>query len=125
MAESLKYGEAVKEWKAVLNGEVHRFRIEHQFWTGEKKYYIDDELFRHVAGGIAESARFSGNVPFSIGGHRGEFRLKAVGLVAYYDLYIDGNKVEGKERMAPRIPPWAMFLLFFLLILLAWLSIKN
>jgi hypothetical protein len=120
----MKYGDAVKTWEAVLDGKEHTFRFEHNFWSGEKKYYINDQLIEHVPAGLKQSASFGSEVPFNIGSHQGKFQHRAVGRVVFYDLYIDGDKIKGHEKHALRMPVWAFVLLIVLLLLLAWVSVQ-
>jgi hypothetical protein len=56
----MNYGDAVKTWEVELNGETHHFRMEHNFWSGEKKYFIDDDLVEHVSGSLKASANLPG-----------------------------------------------------------------
>jgi hypothetical protein len=112
----MAYGESIKTWNVELDDQQHSFRFVHQFWTGEKKYYINEELIKHISGSLLSSASFASDVPINIGTHEGEFKYRAVGRVAFYDLYIDGNKIEGEERNALRAPVW--FIAFLLLGLL-------
>jgi len=118
----MKYGDAVKTWAVELDGKVHRLRMEHNFWSGEKKYHIDDELTEHVPGSLKTSASFARDVPFTIGSHSGTFQHRAVGRVVFYDLYVDGKKIEGEEQHAMRLPPWAIVLLILALLVIAGLS---
>lgn len=118
----MNYGDAVKTWDVELNGESHRFRMEHNFWSGEKKYFIDDELVEHVSGSLKASASFARDVPFNVGGHLGKFQHRAVGRVVFYDLYIDDRKIEGEEKRAMRMPPRAIVLLLLALLVIAGLS---
>lgn len=120
----MKYGDSIKRWSVELEGKIHSLRMEHNFWNGEKKYYIDDELIKHVPGNLAEASRFASDVPFNIAGHRGEFRHRAVGRVVFYDLYIDDKKISGEEKNAARLPLWAALLMIALLLLLAWGSMQ-
>ena len=121
----MNYGDAVKTWEAVLDGEKHVFRYEHNFWSGEKKYFIDDEMTKHVPGSLMVSASFADDLPFNIGAHQGKFRHRAVGRVVFYDLFIDDEKIKGEEKHALRMPLWAFALLIFLLFIIAWLSMQS
>lgn len=120
----MKYGDAVKNWVVVVDGKEHHFCLKHNFWTGEKKYYVDDEMIKHVPGSISASASFGSEVPFNVGSHQGKFQHQAVGRVVFYDLYIDGEKIKGEEKNALRMPIWAAVVLFILLFLIAWLSMQ-
>jgi hypothetical protein len=120
----MKYGDAAKNWTVELDGREHSFRMEHNFWSGEKKYFVDDEMIEHVEGGLKASAAFAGDVPFSVGGHQGYFRHRAVGRAVFYDLFIDDEKIKGEEKHALRLPLWAAALLFLLLFLIAFLSMQ-
>lgn len=120
----MKYGDAVKQWVVVLDEKEHTFRLEHNFWTGEKKYFIDDELIKHIPGSISASASFGDDVPFNVGAHRGKFQHRAVGRAVFYDLYIEGEKIRGEEKHALRMPIWAGLLMLLLLFLIAWLSMQ-
>lgn len=115
----------MKTWEVELNGETHHFRMEHNFWSGEKKYFIDDELVEHVSGSLKASASFARDVPFNVGGHLGRFQHRAVGRVVFYDLYVDGKKIEGEEKHALRLPVWAIVLLIMVLFLIAFLSMQR
>jgi len=120
----MQFGDAVKTWAVELGGEAHQFRMEHNFWSAEKKYFVDDELLEHVPGGLKASASFVKDVPFNIGGHLGKFQHSAVGRVVFYDLYVDGKKIEGEEKHAMRMPPWAIVLLILALLVIAALSMR-
>jgi hypothetical protein len=120
----MKYGDSVKTWEVVLGDKKHTFRFEHNFWSGEKKYFINDQLIEHVPAGIKQSASFGSEVPFNIGSHQGKFQHRAVGRVVFYDLYIDGDKIKGEENSALRMPLWAFAALILLLLLIAWVSIQ-
>ena len=121
----MKYGEAHKSWIVDLDGKEQLFRFEHQFWTGEKKYYINDELIKHIHGGLLQSAKFVQEVPFSIGSHKGMFKHRAIGRVTFNDLIIGGEEIKGSEKSAMRFPLWLMTLLIIGLIYIALFSIKN
>jgi len=120
--ENMKYGESIKLWNIELDGQAQSFRLEHQWWTGEKKYYINDKLIEHVAGGFLQSASFVKDVSFNIGSHEGKFKFRAVGRVVFFDLVIDGNKIEGDEKNALRAPIWLIVLLLLGLLAIAWSS---
>ena len=121
----MKYGDAVKNWVVELDGEAHRFRMEHNFWSGEKKYFVDDEMIEHVTGSIKASTTFARDVPFTVGAHEGYFRHRAVGRAVFYDLFIDGEKIKGEEKHALRLPLWVAALLMLLLFLIAFLSMQS
>ena len=121
----MQYGETIKTWTVALDGEEHVLRFQHNFWTGEKNYYVDDALLKSVPGGLRESARFARDVPFSLGLHQGVFRLRAIGRLTFYDLFIDGEKIEGRETSTPRLPLWAGILLMLVLFAIAGLSILS
>lgn len=121
----MKYGDAVKTWEVELDGKHHRLRMAHNFWSGEKKYYIDDELVEHVPGSLKASAAFARDVPFTIGSHSGKFQHRAVGRVVFYDLYVDGKNIEGEEQHALRMPVWVLVLLILLLFLVAFLAMQS
>lgn len=121
----MKYGETIKTWTVVLDGKEQSFRFKHQFWTGEKEYFINDELIKHVPGGLLQSASFSSDVPFHIGVHEGKFKFRAVGRVTFYDLEIDGEKIEGEEKRALRLPLWVAGLLLLALFTIAALSMHS
>ncbi len=118
----MKYGETVTRWQLELNGRTHMMRLVHQFWTGEKKYYVDDELIKHTKGGVLPSASFGEDVTFTLGEHQGRFKFRAVGRMEFYDLYIDDEKIEGDEQRAMRIPAWAIVLLLVSLFLFGILT---
>ena len=121
----MKYGDAVKTWEVKLDGKAHVLRFEHNFWSGEKKYFIDDEMIKHVPGSLLASASFADDVPFNIGTHQGYYRHRAVGRVVFYDLFIDDEKIKGEEMHALRLPIWAFFLLIGLLFIITWLSMNT
>ncbi|MEX2516084.1 MAG: hypothetical protein WD572_04100 [Gammaproteobacteria bacterium] len=98
--------------------------MEHNFCNGKKKYYVDDELIKHVPGNLAEASRFTSDVTFNVAGHRGKFRHRAIGRLTFYDLYIDGNKIQGSEQNAARLPLWVALLMMALLLLLVWGSME-
>lgn len=116
----MKYGDSIKRWSVELEDGIHNLRMEHNFWNGEKKYYVDDELIKHVPGSLAEASRFTSDVTFNVAGHRGEFRHRAIGRLTFYDLYIDGKKISGEQKNAARLPLWVALLMIALLLLLAW-----
>ena len=120
----MKYGETIKRWNIDLDGQQHTLRFEHQFWTGEKKYYINDELVEHVPGSILQSASFAKDVPFTLGTHQGVFQLRALGRMVFYDLVIDGETIAGEEKSALRLPLWVITLLIIGLIYLALFSMS-
>ncbi len=120
--DNMKYGESIKTWDIELDGKLQTFRIEHQFWTGEKKYYINDEMIKHVEGGFLQSASFMKDVPFNIGTHEGKFKFRAVGRLTFYDLIIDGKEIEGEEKNALRFPIWILVLLLLGIGAVAWSS---
>ena len=120
----MNYGETHKHWNATLAGKEHSFRFEHQFWTGEKKYFVNDELIKHVEGNLLQSASFGSDVPFDIDGHNGVFQFRAIGRLTFYDLYIDGSKIEGEEKSAMRLPPWAIVLSLLVLLAIAGLAMQ-
>lgn len=121
----MKHGDAMKTWTMELDDREYTFRMEHNFWSGEKKYYIDNELIEHVEGSIKASTSFTKDVPFIIGNHQGLFQHRAVGRAVFYDLYIDGQKIKGEEKHALRMPIWAAVGLFLLLLLVAFVSMQN
>jgi hypothetical protein len=120
--DDMKYGESIKIWNVELDGQPQSFRLEHQWWTGEKFYYINDELIEHVESGLLQSASFTKDVPFNIGTHNGKFQYRAVGRIVYFDLIIDGNKIDGEEKNALRFPIWVMALLLLGLLVIGWSS---
>ena len=79
----MKYGETINTWATELDGKHHSFRFEHQFWTGRKSYYIDEELVRHVNGGLFESGTRSDKTEFCLGEHNGIFEYSAKTEGAY------------------------------------------
>ena len=85
----MKYGDAKKTWAVVLDGQEHTFRLEHNFWSGERKYYVDDELIEHITGSLGASANFGQDVEFTVGGHECRFQYRSIGRTVFYDLYID------------------------------------
>lgn len=107
----MRYGETITRWQVELNGKRHTMRLVHQFWTGEKKYYVNDELIKQTKGGVIPSASFGEDVSFTLEKHQGQFKFRAVGRMEFYDLYIDDRKIEGDEQRALRIPIWAIALL--------------
>lgn len=109
--DDMKYGESIKVWNIELDGKPQTFRLEHQWWTGEKFYYINDELIEHIEGGFLQSASFVKDVPFNIGTHEGKFKFRAIHRLVFFDLIIDGNKIDGEEKSALRLPIWAIALL--------------
>ncbi len=48
-----------------------------------------------------------------------------MGRVVFYDLYVDGKKIEGEEKHALRLPMWAIVLLIMVLFLIAFLSMQG
>lgn len=123
--ENLKYGESVKVWNIELDGKPQSFRLEHQFWTGEKSYYINDELIEHIDGGLLQSASFGKDVSFKLGSHEGKFKYRAIGRAVFFDLVIDGNKIEGEEKNALRFPIWLAVLLLLGVCAMAFLSSQS
>ena len=121
----MKYGDTVKTWTVELDGKAHRLRMEHNFWSGEKKYFIDDEPIEHEIGGLKASASFAKDVPFNVGSHAGKFQHRAVGRAVFYDLYVDGENIKGEEQHALRMPPWLFVLLILLLLLIAYFSMQG
>lgn len=120
--DDMEYGESIKTWNVELDGQQYSFRFVHQFWTGEKSYYINEELIKHVPGSLLSSASLASDVPINVGTHEGKFKFRAVDRVAFYDLYIDGNKIEGEEKNALRMPIWMIVLLCLGLLAVAYLS---
>lgn len=120
----MKYGETHKTWHIELDGQAYAFRLEYQFWTGEKKYFIDNKLVEHVPGGFLKSASFASNVPFTIGNHNGKFQHRAIGRAVFFDLIVDNEKIEGEEKSALRLPLWMIALLMIILIFIALSAMK-
>ncbi len=120
--DNMKYGESIKTWDIELDGKPYTFRMEHQWWTGEKSYYINDELIEHVDGGFLQSASFGKDVTFNVGSHEGKFKYRAVGRAVFFDLVIDRNKIEGEEKNALRFPIWLAVLLLLGILAIAFLS---
>jgi hypothetical protein len=120
--ENLKYGESIKTWNVELDGKPTSFRMEHQFWTGEKRYYINDELIEHTKGGFLQSGSFIKDVTFNVGNHTGKFKYRAVGRVVFFDLVVDGNKIKGEEINALRFPIWVAALLILAMLSFAYAS---
>lgn len=120
----MQFGDAVKTWAVELGGEAHQFRMEHNFWSGEKKYFVDDEQIESVSGSLKASAAMMKDVPFTVGAHRGRFQHRAIGRIVFYNLYIDEQKIKGVEKHAMRMPPWAIVLLILALLVIAGLSMR-
>lgn len=114
--DNMKYGESIKVWNIELDGKLQTFRLEHQFWTGEKNYYINDERIKNVKGGLLQSASFAKDVPFNVGTHEGKFKYRAIGRAVFFDLVIDGNKIDGEEKNALRMPIWVIVLLILVVV---------
>jgi len=119
---TLNYGETLKHWTASLDGNEYRIHMLRQFWTGERKYFVNDELIAHTKPGLANSARFSDDVSHKIAGHEIRFRYRAVGRVAFFDLFVDGEKIEGSETSALRFHPMIAVILTMLLLGMAAMS---
>ena len=124
----MNYGETIKNWSIKLDDKEQTFRFEHQFWTGRKKYYVNDELIKHVRGSILASCAMNETVAFTIDGHEGEFifRHRSKGLhnpfdssTVYIDLFIDGEKVDGRKTKAKRQPNWVYYTYVVLILSLA------
>jgi hypothetical protein len=123
--DNLKYGESVKIWHIELDGKPYTFRLEHQWWTGEKSYYINDDLIEHVDGGFLQSASFAKDVTFNVGSHTGKFKYQALGRAVFLNLVIDGNEIKGEEKNALRFPIWVAVFLFLGLIAIAWSAAQT
>ncbi len=119
---ALKYGETVKTWTATLDGHEYLFRMQRQFWTGERSYYVNDERIAHTKPGLGNSASFTDDVTHRVGSHDIRFRYRAAGRIAFYELFIDNEKIEGKETSALRFPPMVAVILLMLLLGIAALS---
>lgn len=120
----MAYGETTKTWTVLLDGQEHELRLEHHYWTGDKRFYLDDRLIHHIPGGLRASASFADDVPFTLGAHQGRFRYRAIGPMTFYDLVIDGQTIVGDERAGLRLPPWLVAALVAGLFGLAWLSME-
>lgn len=119
---ALKYGETVKVWTVTLDGQEYRFRMQGQFWTGERSYYVNDERIAYTKPGLGNSASFTDDVIHQVGSHGIRFRYRAAGRIAIYDLFIDNEKIEGRETSAQRFPPMVAVILLMLLFGIAALS---
>lgn len=121
----MNYGETHKTWLVELDEKEYSFRFEHQFWTGEKKYFINNELIEHIQGGLMQSASFANDVTFTIGSHKGKFTHRAIGRATFNELFIDENKIQGEEKSALRFPLWVFVLLLIGLVSIGFISISK
>jgi len=144
-SESLEYGETITTWAADVEGSPYTFRCEHQFWTGRKKYYINDKLVRQISGGLIESCRSSVAANFHIDSHDIQFLFRAArefgfsyggagyddmsevfdkdaGVVTSMELSIDGTKIKGSMKSARRMAGWAapLFVAIIVILVLCW-----
>jgi len=129
-SSSLAYGETITTWAADIEGRQHTFRFEHQFWTGRKKYFINDKLVKHISGGLIESCRGSVTVSFCVDSHDIQFLFRAsresdfsyggvghndesaifdkdAGVTTSMELLIDGAKIKGSVESERRMSGWA------------------
>ncbi|MFT5659103.1 MAG: hypothetical protein ACI9KN_002385 [Gammaproteobacteria bacterium] len=118
-----KYGETVNIWSTQVDNKDYTFRFEHQFWTGRKRYFINDKLVKKISGGVIEAHRFRTSTSFTVNGHEVQFLFQAktydahlsytlfvkdLGIKTIMNLLIDGKQIAGVEEQASRCAGWVI-----------------
>jgi hypothetical protein len=122
----MKYGEMQKTWIVNLDGSEHVLHMELNMFRNESKYFLNKKLIKVVRGqGIGIVKNKYTLATFNIEQHKGFFQFRPMGRVHYYELFIDGKKIEGVENSNLSTPPWAIALLVIACVAVYWLSVQT
>ena len=79
-----------KTWTFNLGNNLHTVRVDHDWWTGKRKIYLDHEL-------VCESSKFfdtGSKYHFEVAARRASLYIRyRVPLSYVYELYVDGDLI--------------------------------
>lgn len=90
----------ITRWNFRVGDDEHMAEYHHWKWTGARAILIDGEEVKRTPGSLAEASKFVSTLAVDFRGKHLDFVVRSVGRAVFYELLIDGAKVECEEGEA-------------------------
>lgn len=95
---------AKKSWSFQLEGGTHTIDLEHGYWSGKRKIYLDGTLIHESFKTQLLLFDTGSEIPFQIGEHSGSVIIRTNGIIFSYDVVLDGRSLETGQHVKPSTP---------------------